>query len=91
MDFLLHLYWFDRLALAHNLACQCRAVDIKTLQVKPDWSYGIYVGGSVAAPKPMTAEEKHFEVKKLERKIRKPNQESVDGFGLFDTQKEMFW
>ena len=90
MDFLLHLYWFDRLALAHNLACQCRAADMKTPQVAPDWSYGIYAGGGVAAPKPMTAEEKHFEVKKLERKIRKPNQESVDGFGLFDTQKEMF-
>ena len=90
MDFLLHLHRFAGLALAHNLDCQRRDGDMKTPQVAPDWSYGIYLGGSVAAPKPKTAEEKHFEVKKLERKIRKPNQESVEGFGLFDTQKEMF-
>ena len=34
--------------------------------------------------------EKHFEVKKLETRIRKSNQEGLEGFGLFDTQEEMF-
>tara|TARA_R110002020_G_scaffold70204_2_gene182291 strand:- start:402 stop:596 length:195 start_codon:yes stop_codon:yes gene_type:complete len=64
---------------------------MKTPQVKPDWSYGIYIGdGVTAAPKPQTIDEKMFQVKKLETKLRKPDQLPVDGFGLFDTQQDLF-
>ena len=47
-------------------------------------------GSGVAVPRPATQSEKHFEVKKLETRIRKPNQQSLDGFGLFNAQEEMF-
>lgn len=47
-------------------------------------------GSGVAVPRPATQSEKHFEVKKLETRIRKSNQEGLEGFGLFDTQEEMF-
>ena len=47
-------------------------------------------GSGVAVPRPATQSEKHFEVKKLETRIRKSNQEGLDGFGLFNTQEEMF-
>ncbi len=53
---------------------------MKIPDIKPDWSCGIYIGnGVVAVPKTATPAEKQFEVKKLESKIRKPDQKSVEG------------
>lgn len=61
----------------------------KDVNAKPDWC-DVDEGSGVAVPRPTTQSEKQFAVKKLETRIRKPNQQSLDGFGLFDTQEEMF-
>ena len=61
----------------------------KDVNAKADWC-DVSEGSGVLVPKPATQCEKQFAVKKLETRIRKPNQQSLDGFGLFDTQEEMF-
>ena len=57
----------------------------------PNWSLGIYAGGDITPPSAETEEQRIFRAKKLERKIRKPNQESVSALALFSNdQKDLF-
>ena len=54
----------------------------------PNWSLGIYASGDVTPPSRETEEQRIFRVKKLERKIRKPNQESVSALALFSNNQK---